>query len=650
MVRHRTMTVRTPVVIGLLTVVFSLVLGACGGPTGDPVPTGAARVSGTVSLPAGQAIDLGSLAITTPFGVYPVGPDGRFSAYVMKGTSSELAVSTPAGDLVALGVSVGADAHLSLRSTSEVLLYYLVGGMLLPADQQDVVRSLLSERPEVADVAAHLQRLLMAGGNGLEAPDQTMRDAMLAAQASIVGDPGVQAALARQAVCPFAPWLLDAHGTVLEPQAGEDSVIIQGGTDMQAGAMVVHNPAGRGVVVQNHLRRPAALLAYEVAWEDVDQVEHEVDPPVLVGTVDVPATDNLEFFAALGDIVTGDAPWAPVLSEPLVLSSHAEASLTQYELVLIGPSLTSDTLPIWQDSRFTSFHDDWDDIAFDKSVDLFLEDLLVPVVGVFAFGGVAKFTAGQLKAVRQGIKQVYDSHLLELGVYLKGGGEGYAAALKFALQELVTNEPLRLDTLRTLTEAFDLSEQRKFSIEAADARLAAHASAAAVAFAVETALVSGDLTKIVTDLASAPAVASWEAEVMPARFLVDPPVGTVSLEMSSAKFKVLAVGDPPVGNYRFRWSTSGTHGELSDLMGLDGTVIDTTSPEIYYFHNTPNDIRAGDVDTILLEVFIVEDGVDAIPTDARPIGKGQAEVRGQGKEEMCVWECDDDGICSIRCP
>ncbi|MBX3141857.1 MAG: hypothetical protein KF875_13960 [Trueperaceae bacterium] len=639
-------------VIGLLTAALCLVLGACGGPTGDPVPMGAARVTGTLALPAGHTLDVASLEVTTPFGVYPLGPDGRFSAYVMKGTSSELAVSTPAGDLVALGVTEGADAQLSLQSTSEVLLYYLVGGMLLPADQQDVVRSLLSERPEVADIMAHLQRLLLAGGNGLAAPDQALRDAMLAAQAGIVGDPEVQAALQRQAVCPFAPWLLNAHGTELQPQAGEDSVIIQGGTDMQAGAMVLHNPAGRGVVVQNHLRRPAALLAYEVAWEDVDQIGHEVDPPVLVGTVDVPATGNLEFFAALGDIVTGDAPWAPVLSEPLVLSSHEGASLTQYELVLIGPSLTSDTLPIWQDSRFTSFHDDWDDIAFDKSVDLFLEDLFIPVVGVFAFGGVAKFTAGQLKAVRQGIKQVYDSHLLELGVYLKGGAEGggYAAALKFALEELVTNKPLRLDTLRTLTDAFNLSEQRKFSIEAADARLAAHASAAAVAFAVETALVSGDLTKIVADLASAPAVASWEAEVMPARFLVDPPVGTVSLEMSSARFKVLAVGDPPVGNYRFRWSTSGTHGDLSDLMGVDGTVVDTTSPEIYYFHNTPNDIRAGDVDTILLEVFIVEDGVDAIPTDARPIGKGQAEVRGQGKEEMCVWECDDDGICSIHCP
>ena len=650
MVQHRTGTVRSPVLIGSLPAPLCVVGGAWGGPPGAPAPWGAARAPGPLSLPAGHSLDVASLEVTTPFGVYPVGPDGRFTAYVMKGTSSELAVSTPAGDLVALGVTEGADAQLSLRSTSEALLYYLVGGMWLPADQQDVVRSLLSERSEVADVMAHLQRLLLAGGNGLAAPDQALRDAMLAAQAGIVGDPEMQAALQRQTVCPFAPWLLNAHGTELQPQAGEDSVIIQGGTDMQAGAMGLHNPAGRGVVVQNHLRRPAALLAYEVAWEDVDQASHEVDPPVLVGTVDVPATGNLEFFAALGDIVTGDAPWAPVLSEPLVLSSHEGASLTQYELVLIGPSLTSDTLPIWHDSRFTSFHDEWDDIAFDKSVDLFLEDLFIPVVGVFAFGGVAKFTAGQLKAVRQGVKRVYDSHLLELGVYLKGGGEGYAAALKFALQELVTNEPLRLDTLRTLTDALNLSDQRKFSIEAANSRPAAHASAAAVAFAVETVLVSGDLTKIVADLASAPAVASWEAEVMPARFLVDPPVATVSLEMSSARFKVLAVGDPPVGNYRFRWSTSGTHGDLSDLMGVDGTVVDTTSPEIYYFHNTPNDIRTSDVDTILLEVFLVDNGVDAIPEGARPIGKGQAEVRGNVKEEMCVWECDDDGICSIHCP
>jgi hypothetical protein len=401
----------------------------------------------------------------------------------------------------------------------------------------------------------------------------------------------------------------------------------------------------------NELRRPAALLAYEVAWEDVDHNVTEVDPPVLIERIEVPATGNLEFFTALGDIVTGGAPWAPVLSQPLVLAPHEGASLTQLELVLIGPSLTSDTLPIWQDPRFTSFHAEWEEIAFDKSVELFFEELVLPLVGVYAFGNLATFTTGKLKAARDGVKALYDNHLLGLGVYLQAGTQGgYASGVRFVVEELARNKTLRLDMLEMFSEAMDLSDRRAISIEATDARLAAQASAAAIAFAVESVLVAGDITKIVTDLASAPKVASWQADVMPARFVIDPPMATVSKQATSVEFHLRAIGDPPIGNYRFRWSTSGHHGVLYDYMSPEGVVIDTTSPEVLYLLDDPLTVQSGDVDTILLEVFLVEDGVDAIPVDARPIGKGQAEVHGQGEEDLCVWECDDDGICTITCP
>jgi hypothetical protein len=246
---------------------------------------------------------------------------------------------------------------------------------------------------------------------------------------------------------------------------------------------------------------------------------------------------------------------------------------------------------------------------------------------------------------------VYDSHLLGLGVYLQAGtAEGYASAVRFVIEELASNKTLRLDMLEVFAEAMDLSERRAISIEAADARLAAHASAAAVAFAVETVLVAGDITKIVTDLASAPAVASWQADVMPARFLVHPPLATVSKVETSVEFGVVSIGDPPSGNYRFRWSTSGHHGVIYDYMSPEGLVLDTTSPEVLYLLEDPLTVQSGDVDTILVEVFLVENGVDEIPADARPIGKGQAEVHGQGEEDLCVWECDEDGLCWISCP
>src|SRR5690606_37262546 len=107
----------------------------------------------------------------------------------------------------------------------------------------------------------------------------------------------------------------------------------------------------------------------------------------------------------------------------------------------------------------------------------------------------------KLKAARDGVKAIYDSHLLGLGVYLQAGTtEGYALGVKFVLEELAKNKTLRLDMLEMVSRALDLSDRRKISIEAADARLAAQASAATIAFAVETVMVTGDITKFISDL------------------------------------------------------------------------------------------------------------------------------------------------------
>src|SRR5690606_30277877 len=133
-------------------------------------------------------------------------------------------------------------------------------------------------------------------------------------------------------------------------------------------------------------RRPAALVAYEVEWEDLDHQVHEVEPPLAVAHVDVPATDELELFAALGDVITGDAPWRPVLSPALPLSGREGASLTRYQVVLIGPSLTTDTLPVWDDPRFASLHGAWGEVRFERSVDLFLEGMLRTLRVVYALG------------------------------------------------------------------------------------------------------------------------------------------------------------------------------------------------------------------------------------------------------------------------
>ena len=607
--------------------VLVLLLAACGGPSGPsgpPEPEGPTKVKGAVSLPADLDVDLASLSVTTAMGTFPITADGEFEADILGSASTELGIQTASGDLLLLGVSDGADVAISITSTAEALLYYLAGGMWLPDEQQDKVRELLRGAPEAAGIAAELERLLQNGSNGLAEPDTGLLAAFEAAHAELLGDARLEALTADAA---------QVTGTglpALGPAASEASNITIEPNTMRGGAMMLLNPAGSGVVAQNHVRRPAALLAYEVAWDDADDVEHQVDPPLLVETVDVPATGQLEFLNALVDVVTGNSPWSPVLSEKVALAGHEGASRTHYQLVLLGPATSGVEFPIMSDERFSGFHDEWDEVVTEKSVELFLDDLLLPLIEVYGLGSMAKFDAAKLKAMRDRVRVIHDKHLLQLGIYLKEGRVGYAQGLKFLIQELVENRTYRLDMMEMVKEALEESDNNKAAIVAMEKRLAGRASASAITAAVQTVLVGGDVAKIMYDLAGVPTAIDWTAVSAPSLFALAPAEAIVTKANASAKFTVIPKGET-TGNYVFRWTTSGTHGDISDLLE-DGIAIETTSMEIWYFHNSPNSIEDSDADTITVEAFEVADGVTTVPPGAEPVARMVATVHGDDRE------------------
>ncbi len=621
-------SLRTMVLFAVVTVALT----ACS--TGPGAPAGTLKLSGSLDLPGGHGLDLSTLSATTPLGSYPLAADGRFTGATFTGAATEVGIEDADGKLLFLAVSNGGKVDVSLTSTAAALLYYGIGAMWLPAEQQDQVRKLLAGRPELTAIATELRRQLLAGGNGVSAPDAGMLAALDAAHASLFAGAELST-LSSPSLC---------RARLAPLGASDTSIIIEPASATQAGVQVLHNPTGAGVVAQNSLRRPAALLAYEVAWEDADRVSTPVDPPVLVERVEVPATGQLELLHALIDVVTGDAPWRPELSAPMNLAGHLGASRTHYELILLGPTGTDAEWPIMDDTRFTSFHDDWDDVISDKSVELFLDNLLMPLMEMYGMGRLAKFDAAQLKRSRDRMRIIHDKHLAGLGVYLTQGQAGYANGLKFVIEELAQNRRFRLDMMEMVTDALAASDKNKASIDAIEKRLAGRASASAIVAAVQGVLVSGDVAKIAYDLAAAPSVVSWQAESAPALFFLDPTDAEVTPEMPQAKFTARAVAGED-GYYLYRWSTSGDHGTISDLL-QDGVKLDTRSPEIWYTHNYPIGILDSHVDTVMVEVFEVEAGDTTIAPDAKPITRLQALVRG--KLAKCVPTCtpaNDQQIC-----
>lgn len=603
-----------------------LILAACGGPSvppPEPEPEGAQRIEGSVTLPAGHGLDLAQLLVVTPIGSYPVASDGAFSADIYAG-SGELGLQTSEGELLLLGANQGGAAELSLASSAEALLYYLVGGPWIGADQQASLRALLAGSAAADPVAAELTRQLLAGGNGLAEPDAGTLSALEAAAVALV--PTVSALRSPAEAAP-------AHGAadLLRPAAMGDNLVIQPSATVQAGAQVLHNPTGSGVVAQNHIRRPAALLAYQVEWTDVHGTVHPIDPPFLEQTLDVPATGQLELLQAIVDVFTAGSPWSPVLSERLALPGREGAARTRYELVLLGPSLTDASWPISSDPRFEAFHDAWDDIVLDKTIELFLEELVLPLIEVYGLGKVAKFDAAKLRSMRERVRIIHDPYLAQLGVFLAQGSHGYVNGLKFVIQELATNRTYRLDMLGMVADALAESDRNLANIQAIEGRLAARASTTAILAAVEAVLVSGDVTKILYDLAGAPEAVSWTVDSAPTLFALTPDSAVVTRNHASARFKAFPRG-PVNGHFLYRWSTSGSHGAITDLLApetKDSFV--TTSAEAWYFHDYPVGIEDDHHDTVTVEVFEVEEGVTTLPSGAQPIARMAAEVRGRNR-------------------
>src|SRR5690606_17759458 len=152
-------------------------------------------------------------------------------------------------------------------------------------------------------------------------------------------------------------------------------------------------------------------------------------------------------------------------------SGHQGASRTHYQLVLVGPTLTDASWPIMSDPRFEGFHDDWQDIVIEKSLELFLDELLLPLMEVYGLGSMAKLDAAKLARMRERVRVIHDPYMATLGVYLTQGQAGYANGLRFVIQELVENRTYRLDMMNMVREALEESDKNKAAIDAMERRL-----------------------------------------------------------------------------------------------------------------------------------------------------------------------------------
>jgi hypothetical protein len=601
----------------LVPLVAGLFLAGCGGTVTPPPDPGEVReVTGTVVIPAGAGIDMATLAAVTAMGSYPVAADGSFTAQVIGSTPTEVAIHAPSGALVMAATSRAGTGdgglEVSSRSSAAVLMYYALGCFLVPEGAQDELWSLIEGHGAVDDVAAVLAASFAAGGLPLADEDDAVAEALDDAWHTIMRS----AEAARLSV---GTQSTGAGNIVIEPGAGV----------MQAGVAVIHNPLGAGIAAQNTFRRPAALLAYQVGYQDDAGADQVLSPPVLTATIDVPSTGSLGVMQALTDIVTGEAPWSPEVSQGMPLSLY-DGQRTYYQLVLLGPSLDVVTRPpLYDDARFSAERGHWNDVIGDKALEQFFNDVALPALETFAFGGVGHIEASKLGQFRQQFRALNDTRLASLGIFLKAGG-GYAEAVKFVIAELSGTGGYRLDFMDVLWNALKESEKSKLDFDAVESRLKARSAASGVAAAVQLALGAGDIAAILKDLNDALPAVGWTATASPTLFVLSPEFAYFTKSQPRVALSVAPRG-PVTGTFLYRWSTSGHNGHLTDGP-KNGVSIDTTHSNVWFIHDAPLSITDEQADGVWVEVFEVPVGTTTVGAGQEPVARLAAELKGFDRE------------------
>lgn len=600
-----------------LTLVVLVLLTACGGTGPTPPGDGLQDVPGQVTVPSGSGLNLATLSVVGAHGTFPVTADGQFTARVPAGVVSELAVVDADGELVLLALRDGPSAVADSITTSRGLIFYLIGGFLLPSDQHSKLRGLIGEEAALGELADHIEGVLAAGGRPLADGGAALDTALQAAWDSVLGDAHLARAIAAI--------------PVLQQTGGSNNIVIQPGAGvLQSGSEVIHNPMGSGVAAQNHIRRPSALLAYQVGYQDASGTTHDIDPPVLTRTVDIPSTGRLELFTAIKDVLTGQAPWSPALSEGMPLALHAGTHKTFYELVLLGPSLDAVTRPpIYDDSRFFSERPAWNDIIADKLLQQFLEDIALPLLESMAFGGNAAFDAAELRAFRAEFRAATDTHLASLGIFMKEGGS-YANAIKMFLANLAENSLYRNDLFEGMKRALPEATRNKLHFESMQASLRSRANASTILAAVQVSLAVGDLAALMTHLNDALPAVSWRATAAPTLFYLSPESAYFTKSHPQVELTVGTKGTVS-GTFLYRWTTPGAYGRLTDGPRTGLTLV-TPYANVWYTHNSPLTIADEQRDAVTVEVFEVEPGATSIPVGAEPLARMTAQLEGFNKE------------------
>jgi hypothetical protein len=615
--------------LGFAASFSSLGLLGCGGggdyqtvaPPSASSGTTLVKVAATVALPAGFSAAMTSLRAGNILGTQAVAADGSFQAQVIPGTPSLVYVQDASGNVVLAGfVDPSLPANtVNAVSSAVALLYFGMDAYGVPSANRSLLLQLLAAHPATAALAAVVAARLAADPQALVDTDAQIVSALKTAVAAIVTSPNGTAATATVSSARGAR----AGRLAASPLAAAAPLLVSAQpTGLVGGTEVIVDTTVNGFAAVNHFRRFDRIYVYQSATSVRDGsgtlVRTPVDPVLaFAGPIDLPSTQQLSLFTALGDLFSGTSPWSPVTSASIPLTLAAGADATDYDIVVLGSSASQSEPAFFSLPQYANVVTTWRTDAQTLWWKLWAIDGLLAVIADAA--GVASIVSSSaaLDAAAAQLAAITDAAWLAVRAQVLAGDFGAAslAALRVAAASDIVSGQLQA-ALSSIVANVDAAAATALSAASFQATVGLFLrSIVSIGTVALGALGTIDMGAAIKDASFSNQGDLWTATVLKPTVSVNPPSSNV--DPGTRVTLTASLPTSILGTVVYDWNQTGTFATLSSSSGIVGNQLSKIPDNVVDLVTSPSD--QGTI-TVTVTAYQVNG------TTYAEIGKGQATV------------------------
>jgi hypothetical protein len=457
---------------------------------------------------------------------------------------------------------------LTTRSAAVALLYYALGGFMLPEASRRPLVTLLEADPTTVTLGAVISRRMIANPYVLEADDAEINAALKIAFDTLTVSRAVRAQS-------FSESFSESFTAAVRRTRATGTPLLQvqpGGLQSNVEVLQADNGAnGAAIIATNHSRRYCKVYVYQVGTP-------EALPKALLQGEPIPlnSTNSLGVFSTLNNLISGQTAYVPVSTRSIFLPLASGSKKTLYEVIVVGASENDLPRGFYSEPRYADEQAKWVQAREDLSQLTWWQNLILPVffeaLGIAGLSATTVAVEGSLAAIKAIEEQSVKTLLFNAG---KGR---FVVAMKDLWALAGESTAVGAKVREALTPLYEVAVGQ-LAAETAAARMALFARLIArAAVAAVVLLGTGDIAAVLHDTTLAQPAEQWTAVVFEPSLILDPTAKTIA-PGQRVTFSV----HPPAGTtgtISYTWTTDAINATLSSSDGVVGNPITTTSTSV----------------------------------------------------------------------